>query len=183
MSNAIVAKAINDSLGTENFKGLNTILEEQLNSWSELFDEKLQHFDNTMETLGAIADFSYRPSDDIELFKIDVEREGYGSSDVNERIATANIYIEHGGILSITLSKGEIEFDKDVYSSESNMITESIRKGTANFYFQPQTTITIYGIVESESGAEETRYFLSCDAIIRGELVRTRTEIPQVTLL
>lgn len=180
---AITAKSINDTIGTPNFKGLNTILEEQLNSWSELFDEKLQHFDNTMETLGAIADFSYRPSD-IELFKIDIEREGnYGSSDVNKRIATAKIYIEHGGILSIVLNKAEIEFDKAVYSPESNMITKIIRQGTANFYFQPQTTITIYGIVETESGDEETRYFVNCDAIIRGELVRTRTEIPQVILL
>jgi hypothetical protein len=63
------------------------------------------------------------------------------------------------------------------------MITKSIKQGTANFYFQPQTTITIYGIVEAESGDEETRYFVNCDAIIRGELVRIRTEIPQVILL
>lgn len=44
MSGAIIAKSINDSLGTNDFKGLNTILHEELTQFNETLNDTLVEF-------------------------------------------------------------------------------------------------------------------------------------------
>ena len=49
MSDALVAKALNDTLGTPEFKGLNTILDRQLGAFNEKFSTTLDDFNSVLK--------------------------------------------------------------------------------------------------------------------------------------
>ena len=67
MSNVIVAKALNSTLGTEDFRGIDQIFDEQLDKLDEILQRNAENIKNAMASLEALTNpvYAYREGDPI----------------------------------------------------------------------------------------------------------------------
>ena len=100
MSDAIVAKAINDSIGTKNFKGLNTILDEHLNSLDAVLKENIEGIKEAIMPVSNLSNPIYMFKEgDAPLAYISVEN---GTS--------KKIQLEYEGIVAIDYRNATLKY-------------------------------------------------------------------------
>jgi hypothetical protein len=170
MSNAIVAKAINDSIGTQDFKGLNTILDEQLTRWDELFDDKLQKFNEAIEGLNPLTNVIYVPSMNNVLYNRSVSATYTGDKVI------AKLFFRYAGSVYIRATEYESpnklkgisannpikiydapQFNPDVFLFVSSTSSDKILSSWRVLHFPENTEITINGELFSSEGETNVR--------------------------
>jgi hypothetical protein len=112
MSGAIVAKSINDSLGTNNFKGLNTILHEELTQFNETLSETLVEYINELKSHDAKG---LRASDKVSWVLL-----SYGDSQPNP------LTVNYDGVVKVQAierqSRGDYTFAVSLNGALKNIV-------------------------------------------------------------
>jgi hypothetical protein len=94
MSNVIVAKALNSTLGTEDFRGIDQIFEEQLDKLDEILQRNAENIKNAMASIEALTNpvYAYREGDPC-IRKVQVAKDG-----------SATIQFAYNGVLRVRKS-------------------------------------------------------------------------------
>lgn len=152
MSNAIVAKAINDSIGTQDFKGLNTILDEHLNKLDEILQRNANDIKDALTSIEALTNpiYSYKDGDGIiDVLTIETSTDG-------EYKKSKTIDLKYGGILKLstnvdaefTVGGTGIEFD---WLPERNAMVVKFVPGASIFVesdYEFYMSVFVYGHTE-----------------------------------
>lgn len=112
MSGAIVAKAINDSIGTGDFKGLNAILHEELTQFNETLNDTLVEYINELKSHDAKG---LRASD-----KVSWVLRSYGDSQPNP------LTVNYDGVVKVQAierqSRGNYTFAVSLNGASKNIV-------------------------------------------------------------
>lgn len=97
---AIVAKALNDSIGTESFKGFNTILDEQLDRLISSVDDFVENLPPRVEAaIKAASNTILTPSTDDLLYDVLLEAGGSTTSKEEGQVGRGFVFKCNGAVL------------------------------------------------------------------------------------
>lgn len=102
MSNAIVARALNDTVGTPKFKGINTIFDEHLNKLDEILKENIEAIKEAVMPLSNLSNPIYMYKDgDFCIASVEKQVE----SSINDVITSPKIRLSYSGIVAVKKDK------------------------------------------------------------------------------
>lgn len=150
MSSAIVAKAVNDTIGTPQFKGLNSILDEHLNKLDAVLKENIEGIKDAVLPVSNLSNpvYSYDSSRDTIPFA--------SVSKVDSEGTSKKIRLGYGGIVVVECKDFDVtsvSFNNATYIGKFNIYDTNfggaflINVG-AEFWFSAQGTMLIYGHTE-----------------------------------
>lgn len=121
MSNVIVAKALNSTLGTEDFRGIDQIFDEQLDKLDEILQRNADNIKNAMASIEALTNpiYAYREGDP-SIRRVLVEKRG-----------SVTIQFAYNGVLRVKMSGDTIiRGAKSVITAENNTCDVHFTKST-----------------------------------------------------
>ena len=150
MSDAIVAKAVNDTIGTPQFKGLNSILDEHLNKLDLVLKENIEVIKDAILPVSNLSNpvYSYDITrDTIPL--VSIRR-------INSAETIKKIRLGYGGIVIVECKDALIErisFNNATSIGIFNIHGSKIGRAFlinagAEFWFSSEGTMNIYGHTE-----------------------------------